>query len=83
MTKKMSKTRAFALCLISSTIAVSIGYILILFGLPGVLTLPICAVLAWYFMGWFLGQYKINRNPEKIDYGHKVGEENGTNGNWK
>ena len=76
--KKMSKTHTFLLELLSASLAVGATVILMMFGVPGFLALPICAVIAWYCMGIFLARHKA-RYQEK----NKGVKEYGTNGNWK
>jgi len=66
----MSKTRAFLLELVSAGLAFGAGLTLWSWGVPGVIILPICAVVAWYQMGFFIKMWEANK---KI----KGGEESG------
>jgi hypothetical protein len=61
----MNNIVIFLFCIFSSTIAVCITYILLLFGVPGFLALPICAVIAWYVMGGYMGTYRKRKEEEK------------------
>jgi uncharacterized membrane protein len=64
---RMSKTRAFLLELCSAGIAVSVAYVLIVFGAPAILVLPICASVAWYVTGVFIAKYKANKEKECVE----------------
>jgi uncharacterized RDD family membrane protein YckC len=63
---KMTETKVFLMELVAVAIAVEIAVLLIIIGFPGVLTLPICAIVSWYFMGFFWAKYG---EREKKDYG--------------
>lgn len=61
---KMSRTRAFLLELVSAGLAFAAGLALYDWGIPGVIILPVCALIAWFQMGWFWNMW-VENNKKK------------------